>query len=77
MTREMRGSKVALIKHFKEHKSITSMEAFQLFGITRLSARIFELRANGYNIETCMVENITRFGEPCRYAKYIFKGEET
>ena len=48
----------AILKHLQEKGSITSKEAFNLFGATRLSAQIFELRRKGYNIET-----ITRYGK--------------
>lgn len=72
----MRGSKFALLKHFDDNGSITSMEAFSKYGITRLSARILELRKLGYKIDTVMMETTTRLGERCRYAKYVYKGKE-
>jgi len=71
----MRGSKVAILDHMRDYGSITSMEAFSVFGVTRLSARILELREMGYDIETMMLETTTRFGETARYGKYILKGE--
>ena len=71
----MKGSKVRLLEYLKKNHTITSMEAFQLFGITRLSARIFDLRALGYIIDTVMVEDVNRYGEACRYAKYVYKGD--
>lgn len=67
----MRGSKVAILEHLRTHKWLTSKEAFELYGITRLSARIKELRELGYDIRTVMVETTTRFGESCRYARYV------
>lgn len=54
---------------------ITSRDAFEYYGITRLSARIKELREMGYDIRTIMVETTTRFNEPCRYARYVWKHE--
>lgn len=36
-----------ILNHIKTHGSITSKEAFELFGCTRLSARIFDLREKG------------------------------
>ena len=72
----MRGSKVALVNYMAENGSITSKEAFEKFGITRLAACIFDLRKMGYNIETIMLETMTRFGEPTKYAKYVYKGKE-
>lgn len=62
----------AVLNHLKANKNITSWEAIQKFGATRLSAIIFNLRAN-YNIETQMIEVPTRFGDT-RVAKYIYKG---
>lgn len=67
----------AILNHLKKNKSITSMEAFKFFGVTRLSACIFDLRAKGHNIDTLMLEGTTRFGKPCKYAKYVYKGEST
>lgn len=72
----MRGSKVAIIKYMKEHDGITSKEAFEQFGVTRLAACIFELRKLGYIIDTVMLDTVTRFGEHTSYAKYVFKGVE-
>lgn len=39
-----------VLKYMREHGSISSMEAFGTLHITRLSARIFDLRKSGYNI---------------------------
>lgn len=49
---------------------ITSMEAFEKYGATRLSAIIFDLRKQGHNIVTIMEEGINRYGENTRYARY-------
>ena len=64
------GQTKAIYKHLASGKTITSMEAFELYGCTRLSAKIFNLRKHGLDIETIDVETITRYGKPCRYAKY-------
>ena len=70
----MRGSKTRILKHFEQYGSITSMEAFKNYSITRLSARIKDLRDMGYDIDTVMVESENKYGEPVRFAKYIYKG---
>ena len=54
----------------KSHAGITSMEAFENFGATRLSAIIFELKRKGYDIETVMVDGHDRYGNRSRYARY-------
>jgi hypothetical protein len=65
----------AVFSHLKAGKTLTSKEAFQLYGCTRLSAKVFNLRKKGYDIETIMCEGTNRYGETCRYGKYIYKGE--
>ena len=39
-----------VLDYIKANGSITSMEAFSKLGITRLSARIYDLRKEGENI---------------------------
>ena len=43
-----------VLSYLKEHKNITSWQAITKFRITRLSAVIYILRDEGYNIETRM-----------------------
>ena len=70
----MKGSKVRILEHFKKYGTLTSMEAFQMYGITRLAARISELREKGYDIRTVMIESTNRYGETVRFANYVYKG---
>lgn len=62
-----------VLKHLKRYKSITSMTAFEKYGATRLSAIIFNLRKEGWNIITEEIEIKDRHGNNCRYANYILK----
>lgn len=71
----MTGSKVRILSYLRNHTGITSMDAYEYLGITRLSARIQELRKLGYNIKTVIVEDRNRFGEPIRYARYVLEEE--
>ena len=53
-----------ILNHLKKHKFITSWEAITQYRITRLSARIFELRERGHQIITNHInENGKRFAE--------------
>ena len=63
-----------VIKHLKEKKSITSWDAFKMYGATRLSAIIFNLRERGYIIDDVWMEGVDRNGNNSRYVKYVFKG---
>jgi len=64
-----------VLQHLQEHGVITSIEAIQLYGATRLSSIIFDLRKQGYNIETIMCDGTTRYGNHCKYGVYKYKGE--
>lgn len=59
-----------LIKYLQRHKNITSLEAVEKLGDTRISATIFELRNKGYNIETIYIRVSNRFDEKCRIGVY-------
>lgn len=61
----------AVLEHIRRYGSITSMEAFEEYGITRLSSIIFGLRHRGLDIETIPLECVTRFGNRTKYAKYV------
>lgn len=64
-------------EHLRKHRSITSWDAIELYGCTRLSAKIFDLRNKGWVIDTQMIEVKNRFGDETEIAKYILrkKGE--
>lgn len=51
------------------------MEAFQDLGITRLSARIYELREEGYQFDETFETSKNRFGESVSYKRYRFQKE--
>ena len=59
-----------ILRHIDEHGSITPFDAFTEYGITRLAARIHDLRADGVNIEGEMEEKENRYGEKVRYMRY-------
>lgn len=64
-----------VLKHLQNHKNgITSKTAFERYGITRLSGRIFELRKKGYAIQTDNVTEKNRYGHPVTYARYRLVG---
>ena len=63
----------AVLDWLKTGASISSMEAIENFGATRLSAIIFNLRKRGYNIEAVTCEGRDRFGNPMRFARYYLR----
>lgn len=65
----------AVLDWLKTHASISSMDAIQSFGATRLSAIIFDLRKRGYNIETVKCEGTDRFGNKMTFARYYLRDD--
>jgi hypothetical protein len=66
----MRGQRNVVLELLKSGRSITSKEAFERFGITRLSAIICDFRKMGYPIATSLEDGVTRYGDSCKYARY-------
>lgn len=62
-----------VLRHMKAFQGITSWEAFTDYGITRLSAKIYNLREKGYKIKGEWVERTNRFGEPVRFKRYFLE----
>ena len=62
------NQKEIVLNHFKKRKSITSWEAIQKYGITRLAAVICDLKATHNIIAT--IET----AEGKRWAKYTYMG---
>ena len=76
MTRK-NAQKSQILRHLKNHGTITSMEAISLFGCTRLSGRIFDLRHEGHLIRTDKTEGKARNGNACQFATYVYEGRLT
>ena len=64
-----------IMEHLKRYGRITTIEARSLYGITRPSNVIHNLRCNGFNIETVRIEAINRYGNPTTYATYVLRKE--
>ena len=62
-------------EHLLKLGSITSMEAFSAYKITRLSDRIYRLRAKGVPVDT-IDEQTTVNGRPCTFRRYILRKEK-
>ena len=68
---QMTNKTKEVLKHLQKRKSITSDDAFHLYGATRLSAIIFRFRRKGYNIINKWEEDIDRYGNKSRYVHYV------
>ena len=63
-------------EHLLLYGHITSWEAIEMYGATRLASIICNLRKKGYDIRTIMKEDTDRYGNTCQYANYVLKGKE-
>lgn len=70
------GQRVRIMRHLRKYGTLTALEAITLYGIMRVSSRISELKARGEPIVTVMKKGRNRYGEPIRYAEYVYKPEE-
>lgn len=65
----------AVLEYMKKSKNgITSLEAIDKFGATRLSAIIFTLKERGYIIKDRFEECVDRFGNTNNYKRYWIVG---
>lgn len=69
-----KSSKV--LEHLKKYGSITSWEAIEKYGATRLSAIIYNLRDDGYEIISERIPFTDRFGDSHSFNRYILKNKE-
>lgn len=59
-----------IYEYMMTHGSITSAEAFEHCGCTRLSARIFDLKRKGVMIDKDTITRVNRYGEKVRFDRY-------
>ena len=71
----MKGQRADVLKWLQAGNSITNWQAFKLFGSTRLSAIIYDLRKMGYPIKTITMIDKTRYDETCQFAVYEMEKE--
>lgn len=62
-----------IVEYINRFGSITTMEAFMDLGIARLASRIYDLKCEGYHIESDTVTKKNRYGEEVRYSRYWIK----
>lgn len=67
---EREAQKKIILEHLAAGENLTPADAFRLTGSTRLSARIYDLRREGYVINTEMITVRNRFGRTATVAQY-------
>ena len=63
-----------VLQYMQKFGSISSWQAFSDLGVTRLSAKIFNLRKE-WDIADETILTTNRFGEKTHYKRYFIKGK--
>ena len=72
---ERETQKKIILEHLLANEALTPADAFRLTGSTLLSARIYDLRRDGYVISTEMITVRNRFGRTATVAQYRLIGD--
>ncbi len=59
-----------ILAHLQKGKTISTMEAFKLFGIVDLQSVIRNIRKT-VNVQDKWVKGVNQYGEPIRYKQYF------
>lgn len=70
------SQKDKVLQYIKVNGSISSMQAFYHLGVTRLAARIADLRERGVGIESKTVSGKAKDGTPIHYSVYSLSHEK-
>jgi hypothetical protein len=68
--RKIMTQKERILNHLQEGKTLTRIESWSQLGVLEAPARISELRASSYEINTRMIEVTNRFGEKVKIAQW-------
>ena len=73
------SQKERILEHFQNGNTITSLEAYDRLGVTQLATRIYELKQEGYPIESDRINVYNRYLEKCRcgYLQTQLNGKQT
>ena len=72
----MKTQKERIVRYIRDFGSITTKDAFNDLGIARLSARIFELKEDGYAFEETWETGKNRYGEAVSFKRFAFREEQ-
>lgn len=65
-----------ILKHLVWRRGITTLDAYDMYGVTRLAARIADLRGKGLPITTKTIDTRNRYGDVCTVADYSLEDKD-
>ena len=67
----MKTQRDIILEYLQENENgITQLEATNLFGFTRLSAIIYDLKKQGYTFTTTREKGVNRYGRKVSFDRY-------
>ena len=73
-TKKKASQCMKILAHLMNVGPISTWEIIAKYHIARPGARIHDLREDGYDIRTTMIDTQDEFGDPERYALYSYQG---
>ena len=67
--------KELVLAYLKKHKSMTSLDGQKMNGIMQMPKRIFDLRKEGWIIDSVPAVGKNRFGEQVGFVRYTLRGK--
>ena len=64
-----------ILRHLRDYGTLTRVEALVEYGIANPTARIADLRKEGYPVLTTTAYGKNRYGEPTHWAVYSLEGD--
>lgn len=66
-----------ILRHLRDHGTITQAQAMAEYGCMRLAARIADFKARGHHITSHTGYGINRYGERTAFAVYTLQEADT
>lgn len=62
-----------VLDYLESGNTITTLNAFNELGITRLAARIYELKEEGHDVKSKRIKVTNRYDEQCSVSEYYME----
>jgi hypothetical protein len=64
-----------VLDYLESGNTITTLNAFNELGITRLAARIYELKEEGHDVKSKRIKVTNRYDEQCSVSEYYMESD--
>ena len=64
-----------VLDYLESGNTITTLNAFTELGITRLAARIYELKEEGHDVKSKRIKVTNRYDEQCSVSEYYMESD--